>query len=351
MRLFNLDHTHRTIARLFDLAADYLRSYLGRHGTRCPEIDGAAAERPHVPPTHVNSSLDNLLPGVFALVMAGTLPGEAPAQIVQSERGTVSQTIDGTTISIDYGRPRMKGRGTMLDDVVDLGDHRWTPGADWASTLSSNRPFQLNGHRVPAGVWSLWIDLEPDVWTMIRDPTDSIYHTEPPEDHPDQIRFIVEPREGPFIESLLFWVPETRILGFDLLLSWGQTEIPFEVLVEPSFETVVARDQGDPLIGTYTFEWLPEPGYPDPQPVPFDISWSGEHLYVDSELEDTGEEEDGWLIPRGEGFFWFGVVRDGALFDIEVDIVYEVVRDEAGRVVGLDALWADDSLIATVRRR
>ena len=293
----------------------------------------------------------HLLPGVLALILATAAPPGASAQLVQSERGTVSQTIDGTTISIDYGRPRMKGRGTTLEDVVHIGDHRWTPGADWASTLSSNRPIQLNGHRVPAGVWSLWIDLEPDTWTMILDPTDSIYHTEPPQDHPEQIRFAVQPRQGPFIESLLFWMPETRLLGFDLLLSWGRTEIPFEVLVEPSFETVVARDQGDPLIGTYTFEWLPEPGYPDPRPLPFDIRWSGDHLYVDSEDEETGEEYDGWLIPRGEDFFWLGEVREGGLFDIEVDIVYEVVRDENGQVTGMDALWADDSLIATVRRR
>ena len=272
-------------------------------------------------------------------------PGPVGAQVVQSERGTVSQTIDGTTISIDYGRPRMKGRGEELTDVAWVGDHRWTPGADWATTITANRDFDLNGHRVGAGTWTVFIDLEPDAWTLLLDPADSVYHTEPPPDRDGQIRFEVEPREGPFIETLMFWIPETRMSGFDLLLSWGRTEIPFEVRVDPTFETTVDREAGEELLGEYTFMWVGEPD----TAVPFRVFRSGEHLDVETTDVDTGEPFHGRFLPRGEDFFWLGQVRDGHVFDIEVDILYEVVRDDGGEVVGLDARWADDSVIATVR--
>lgn len=273
-------------------------------------------------------------------------PTRGLAQVVQSERGTVSQTIDGTTISLDYGRPRMKGRGEAIEDVVHIGDHRWTPGADWATILEANRPFHLNGERIPAGRWSVWIDLEPESWTLVLNPNDSIYHYPDPPDHPDQIELPLSPREGPFIETLLFWVPETRMSGFDLLLSWGRTEVPLEVRVDPSFETVVARSVGDELVGSYTLDYIETD---PPPPDPFDIAWDGEHLAVTSRQWDTKDELRGWLLPRGEDFFWFGEVRDGAVFDIEVDILFEVARDDEGEVVGLDMLWADDSVIGRIR--
>ena len=121
-------------------------------------------------------------------------------------------------------RPRMTGRGEQISDVVHVGDHRWTPGADWATTLASKRDFHLDGHRVPAVTWTLFIDLEPEAWTLLLDPADSIYPTEPPPNRAGQIRFDADRREGPVIETLLFWIPGTRMSGFDLLLSWGRTE-------------------------------------------------------------------------------------------------------------------------------
>ncbi|HSM04609.1 MAG TPA: DUF2911 domain-containing protein [Longimicrobiales bacterium] len=290
-------------------------------------------------------------PGLSAaILLMGALlfsPAVAVSQVVQSERATMSQTIDGTTISFDYGRPRMKGRGEVIEDVVHIGDHRWTPGADWATILTADRPFYLNGERIPDGRWSVWIDLEPDEWTLVLNPVDSIFHYPAPPDHPDQIELPLSPREGDFVESLLFWIPETRMLGFDLLLSWGRTEIPFEVQVDPTFETVVERSVGEELVGSYTIR---DPDADPDEGARFDVFWEGDHLAVSTLRGPSGPELQGWLIPRGEGFYWFGEVRDGAVFDIEVDILLEVVRDDQGQTLGFDARWADDSVIARVRR-
>ena len=285
--------------------------------------------------------------GIAALVTA-FMGGPIEAQVVQSERGTLSQTIDGTTISLDYGRPRMKGRGDAIEDVVEVGDHRWTPGADWATILSSNRPFTLEGRPIPEGRWSVWIDLEPDDWTLILNPSDSIFHYPSPPDHPDQIEIPIQIQDGPFIETLQFSIPRTRISGFDLHLNWGRTEVSLEIRVDPSFATTVDRSTGDSLVGSYRISSTEEGS--DFQNHPFDVFWEGDHLAMRTVDEFTGRELYGWLLPRGPDFFWLGEVRDGAVFDIEVDQLFETVWADDGSVAGFDGLWGEDEVFYLIRR-
>ena len=51
--------------------------------------------------------------GAALLIVAGALitqPTVVSAQIRASELQTISQTVDGTTITLTYSRPRMRGR-------------------------------------------------------------------------------------------------------------------------------------------------------------------------------------------------------------------------------------------------
>ena len=45
----------------------------------------------------------------------------ADAQVRASERGSVSQTIDGTVITVDYGRVQARGRDSLFGKVVKRG--------------------------------------------------------------------------------------------------------------------------------------------------------------------------------------------------------------------------------------
>ena len=72
------------------------------------------------------------------------------AQIRASERATLSQTIDGTVISLDYARPRLRGRSPIFGKVVKWGE-LWTPGANWATTLEASKPIALGGQAVAKG--------------------------------------------------------------------------------------------------------------------------------------------------------------------------------------------------------
>ena len=74
----------------------------------------------------------SLFPGLLAVGSALAIASHACAQAMASEKGSVIQTVDGTTITIEYYRPVARGR-TPFPDVVHWG-RMWTPGANWATT-------------------------------------------------------------------------------------------------------------------------------------------------------------------------------------------------------------------------
>lgn len=117
---------------------------------------------------------------IFAtlVVLPIAIPQPAHAQVRASERGSVSQIVDGTVIEVSYGRPRLRGR-TAFGGIVHWGE-MWTPGANWASTLRVTRDVRLNDQPVPAGSYSLWIVPTQDQWTLYLHQAPKLYHLQRP---------------------------------------------------------------------------------------------------------------------------------------------------------------------------
>ena len=76
-----------------------------------------------------------VLMGIAALPC---LVSPAQSQIRASERGSITQTIDGTTITVDYARPRTRGRAAVFGGEVHWKEV-WTPGANMATTLEVSK--------------------------------------------------------------------------------------------------------------------------------------------------------------------------------------------------------------------
>src|SRR5215831_8637063 len=73
----------------------------------------------------------------------------------RSQRGTVTQSVNGTEISIRYYRPVLRGR-VPFPDVVGWG-RTWTPGADSATRIETSGPLAIEGKELPAGKYSIWV--------------------------------------------------------------------------------------------------------------------------------------------------------------------------------------------------
>ena len=114
---------------------------------------------------------------VFAVVLAATAlmigttlqaqktsqvhPGKAGSPHVKSE-----WTIDGANISIEYGRPMLKGR-TPGKDVDPYDGREWRTGADEATTLVTSRTLKFGDVTVPAGTYTLYTIPTGGTWHLI----------------------------------------------------------------------------------------------------------------------------------------------------------------------------------------
>jgi hypothetical protein len=69
-------------------------------------------------------------------------------------RDTTRAQVSGNTMTIDYGRPSLRGRNVWSNGV--LGDTLWRTGANAATELRTQRDLRINGQIVPAGAYTLW---------------------------------------------------------------------------------------------------------------------------------------------------------------------------------------------------
>jgi hypothetical protein len=173
------------------------------------------------------------LGGMFLLsVMLGA--GRAPQRLSPHE--SVSASIDGSEITITYGRPYMRGR-LIFGGLVPYG-RIWCPGADEATTLDSGRELLLGqsaatGLRVPPGPHTIWVLPTEDVWTLIVSKEPSGFHTNyNPRADLGRIEMRKRALDTP-VEQLTFAIlKNATTAGGVIAMSWERTEVivPFAVV-------------------------------------------------------------------------------------------------------------------------
>ena len=78
----------------------------------------------------------------------------------------------GKWIDITFGRPikrerELWGSGGEYGRMLNLGAPVWRAGANVSTRLKTEAPLLLGTKTVPAGEYSLFIDLQPNAWTLI----------------------------------------------------------------------------------------------------------------------------------------------------------------------------------------
>jgi Protein of unknown function (DUF2911) len=99
----------------------------------------------------------------LAVALAMTLPLQAA-----NARGKTEITLNGKTVSVDYGRPTLHGRtvGEMLSQLEEGGF--WRLGADSSTTFETGVDLSFGNETVPAGTYSLWAEkLAGNKWDLV----------------------------------------------------------------------------------------------------------------------------------------------------------------------------------------
>jgi hypothetical protein len=87
------------------------------------------------------------------MLLFGAVLGLAVSAFAQDNRGTAEATIKGKKISIDYGRPSLKGRDIF--SMIQPG-MVWRLGMNQATQITTNADLMVAGKEVKAGKYTLW---------------------------------------------------------------------------------------------------------------------------------------------------------------------------------------------------
>lgn len=167
-----------------------------------------------------------LLVGAFALRSYGQFGYSRYTSPPAHAEGTVA----GDKITIDYYAPSAHGR-KIMGGLVPFGEV-WCTGANWATKITSEKPLQMGGLKLPAGSYSIWTIPDAKEWTLI-----------------------INKRTGQFHKD------------YDSSTDFGRTKMEMKTLPAPveTFKIDVRNDGGKK--GTLALDWETTEAY-----IPFTIS-------------------------------------------------------------------------------
>jgi hypothetical protein len=303
---------------------------------------------------------------VAALLSTAALPASsspARAQLMASEPGAVSQTIDGTKIAVEYSRPRARGRRGLFGTRIHWGEV-WTPGANAATTLAVGKDVTINGTTVPKGKYSVWMVVSRAEWEMVLDRDTMLFHTQGPKARPGQIRFPAKRETRPFMETLTWWFPDVGSTGATLAMQWDTVYVPLRIGVPASYTRAVSAEVARPVIGRYQMHFEPmgpppsadtTSGMPPevpPTDVTFTIRYEGGELraIMDPPMFTSESGYRDWiLLPSRGSWFTLGRIDGGELVEV-VDFTSLRFDVANGTARGFEVRTPDDGLLARGKR-
>jgi hypothetical protein len=136
-------------------------------------------------------------------------------------------TIDGASISIEYGRPALKGRSEQL--MMPPGVI-WRLGADEQTTIRTNKALKIGALTVPPGTYGLHAIPNAGNWTLIVSKQQSGWGIPYPQGQDlGRTQMQVAKTSAP-VEQLTITIDDTP-QGATLGIEWGTTRafVPFTV--------------------------------------------------------------------------------------------------------------------------
>lgn len=94
---------------------------------------------------------------ILAVAVAGALASAVSAQQPPPPRETVKAQVGAAKVSVEYGRPSLKGRA--IDELLKQlpADRMWRAGVNQVTTLTVEGSVLVGGKPVPAGKYSLYV--------------------------------------------------------------------------------------------------------------------------------------------------------------------------------------------------
>lgn len=99
------------------------------------------------------------------------------SQAQNADRGNAEATLKGKKISINYGRPNLKGRDLLAQAPVGTV---WRVGMNQATEITTAADLMVGDKELKAGKYSLWVRRTgEDTWTLAFHPKTGVWGAPP----------------------------------------------------------------------------------------------------------------------------------------------------------------------------
>lgn len=140
-----------------------------------------------------------------------------------SPRDSVSGKAAGSTLTINYGSPSVKGR-KIWGDLEPWGKV-WRAGANEATTFTTTKAIKVEGKELAAGTYGFFlIPNENGTWAVIFNKVAKQWGAFKYDEKQDALRVNVKVKKAAAHERLVYTISAK---GFSLL--WDTTEVPVSV--------------------------------------------------------------------------------------------------------------------------
>jgi Protein of unknown function (DUF2911) len=175
-----------------------------------------------------------LAAGALLVLMVATLAMAQPPQQDKSKRpsphDSTEVTLKGKKITIEYGRPYLKGR-KVGQELAPYGKV-WRTGADEATALTTEADLTIGGVKVPAGKYTLYTLPSEGTWKLIINKQTGQWGTKYDESQ-DLAR--IDMKKSPLpqpVEQFTISFNKTSDTAADLNLDWENTRVSVTVKAE-----------------------------------------------------------------------------------------------------------------------
>ena len=193
----------------------------------------------------------------------GVLAGNAGAQFKNgsqptelniprvSQRGTVSQRLGLTDITITYHRPEVGGR-EIWGKTVPYGKV-WRAGANENTTITFSDDVSVEGKPLAAGTYGLHTFPDKDQWTIIFSKNSTSWGSFSYDEKEDALRVTVKPHPAEAFEVLTYVFDDVKPDSTAATLRWEKLAVPFRVSVD--VKAVVLKSVKNELRNVGGFTW------------------------------------------------------------------------------------------------
>jgi hypothetical protein len=204
--------------------------------------------------------------------------------------------------------------------VVRWGE-TWTPGANWATTIATDRDLHVDGRALAKGKYSVWLRTAADsTWTLLFARTARRFHLAKPDSADVALRVPVRPERTAASEEVLTWsFPDVRRDTTTLRMQWTTAAVALRLSVDAPPVPTLAADVAARYVGTYRIRWDG-----DTASYRFDVRRGPNGLQAVFDTLALAPDEDPHMdlipIPRRPNVFAQGDYQKGRFVGVETNV-------------------------------